>query len=313
MLLAALLIIRGICAVCSAPAGSLQAFNFNFIILGGDRPRNSYQNIMAQGLISSLKVNRTTLAHLSASQARRSALVCRPRHRSLRAVNPLAVAAPVKENESETKPSTSAPSNDTSSASISGRIVLESPEELKSTWEHRCWVGTTTLLMTATLVNGLAQVDTSGDALTAGAAIFAAYVLSDLGTGIYHWGVDNYGDGNTPMVGSQIAAFQGHHQRPWTITEREFCNNVHKVFKPAALPSAVLLASSFYAPLGWSVWSSTFLFLACMSQQFHAWSHMKKSELPSSVVTLQVLYLNLLYSFMYRLHIWLPVSIVKRM
>jgi hypothetical protein len=41
--------------------------------------------------------------------------------------------------------------------------------------------------------------------------------------------VDNYGDGSTPIVGAQIAAFQGHHQRPWTITEREFCNNLHKV------------------------------------------------------------------------------------
>lgn len=41
--------------------------------------------------------------------------------------------------------------------------------------------------------------------------------------------VDNYGDADTPVFGSQIAAFQGHHQRPWTITEREFCNNVHQV------------------------------------------------------------------------------------
>jgi len=41
--------------------------------------------------------------------------------------------------------------------------------------------------------------------------------------------VDNYGDGSTPIVGAQIAAFQGHHQRPWTITEREFCNNLYKV------------------------------------------------------------------------------------
>jgi hypothetical protein len=31
--------------------------------------------------------------------------------------------------------------------------------------------------------------------------------------GFYHWGVDNWGDGNTPLVGRQIAAFQGHHQR----------------------------------------------------------------------------------------------------
>jgi hypothetical protein len=52
---------------------------------------------------------------------------------------------------------------------------------------------------------------------------------ADFLTGVYHWSVDNYGDGSTPIVGSQIAAFQGHHQKPWTITEREFCNNVHKV------------------------------------------------------------------------------------
>lgn len=62
---------------------------------------------------------------------------------------------------------------------------------------------------------------------------------ADFLTGVYHWGVDNYGDGNTPIVGDQIAAFQGHHQRPWTITEREFCNNVHKV--PAALAPHPLL------------------------------------------------------------------------
>ena len=52
---------------------------------------------------------------------------------------------------------------------------------------------------------------------------------ADFLTGVYHWSVDNYGDGSTPVVGSQIAAFQGHHQKPWTITEREFCNNVYKV------------------------------------------------------------------------------------
>ena len=55
------------------------------------------------------------------------------------------------------------------------------------------------------------------------------WCCADFLTGVYHWSVDNYGSGATPLVGSQIAAFQGHHQKPWTITEREFCNNVHKV------------------------------------------------------------------------------------
>ena len=53
--------------------------------------------------------------------------------------------------------------------------------------------------------------------------------IADFGTGVYHWSVDNYGSGATPIVGDQIAAFQGHHQRPWTITQRQFANNLHKV------------------------------------------------------------------------------------
>ena len=162
----------------------------------------------------------------------------------------------------------------------SKKIVLESEEELKSTWEHRAWVGGSTLLMTATFFNGLSHADGLVDYFSLGFGTAMAYLLADLGTGIYHWGVDNYGDGNTPVFGGQIAAFQGHHQRPWTITEREFCNNVHKVFAPATPVAGVMWIGSCLHPGTWSVVASTFLFLACMSQQFHAWSHMKKSELP---------------------------------
>ena len=82
---------------------------------------------------------------------------------------------------------------------------------------------------------------TSAECFAAGSAEFSSCpevtfkhwlrcsVVVDLLTGVYHWGVDNYGDGSTPVLGEQIAAFQGHHKEPWTITEREFCNNVHKV------------------------------------------------------------------------------------
>jgi ubiquitin-conjugating enzyme E2 variant len=76
-------------------------------------------------------------------------------------------------------------------ASPSGRrVVLESDDELKSTWEQRAWVGAATLFMAGTMANGLAHVEDAGGALAAAAALGAAYVLSDLGTGIYHWGVD---------------------------------------------------------------------------------------------------------------------------
>ncbi|KAG7671734.1 putative Fatty acid desaturase 4, chloroplastic [Nannochloris sp. 'desiccata'] len=162
----------------------------------------------------------------------------------------------------------------------SGRVVLESEDELKSTWEQRAWVGGATALMGATFINGANHVHGDwGVAVQCAAAMYFAWSLGDLGSGLYHWGVDNYGDGNTPVFGSQIAAFQGHHKRPWTITEREFCNNVHKVFKPAAPVAGFLFAISPWTPAAFSVWSSSFLFLICMSQQFHAWSHMKRSQL----------------------------------
>ncbi|KXZ55581.1 hypothetical protein GPECTOR_2g1130 [Gonium pectorale] len=169
----------------------------------------------------------------------------------------------------------------------SSKWVIEEGENLKSTPEMRAWTWVSIAMIAATLEQATRQIAGPEDVVVFGGAVLLAYILADLGTGIYHWGVDNYGDGNTPVFGRQIAAFQGHHQRPWTITQREFANNLHQVFGPASYPAAGLLALSPVMPLGWNAWSSSFLFLVCMSQQFHAWSHMKKSELHPAVVALQ--------------------------
>jgi palmitoyl-[glycerolipid] 3-(E)-desaturase len=112
---------------------------------------------------------------------------------------------------------------------------------------------------------------------------------ADFGSGVYHWGVDNYGSGETKLVGPQIAAFQGHHRRPWTITEREFCNNCSLTFKPAGYAGTFFLVLSLAGATcaEWDVFAATASFFIAMSQQFHAWSHMKKSQLPAAVVALQ--------------------------
>jgi hypothetical protein len=107
--------------------------------------------------------------------------------------------------------------------------VIDESELLTSTPEHRLWTFGPMALIGASLGVALSHVQGAGDAATAAGAVLLAFALADLGTGIYHWGVDNYGDGSTPVFGRQIAAFQGHHQRPWTITQREFCNNLHQV------------------------------------------------------------------------------------
>lgn len=163
----------------------------------------------------------------------------------------------------------------------------EDPIKYSSTWEHRVWVWSTIGLLIATAVAGAGKVDDLPSFSAALLAAVGAYYLSDLLTGIYHWSVDNYGDGNTPVVGEQIAAFQGHHREPWTITERQFCNNVHKVFKPALPFAAMCLLASHWLPAWMDIGLSLGTGLTCMSQQFHAWSHMKRSQLPQSVIALQ--------------------------
>eukprot|EP00877_Chromochloris_zofingiensis_P007580 jgi/Chrzof1/3075/Cz12g10230.t1_FADA[v5.2] len=170
---------------------------------------------------------------------------------------------------------------------VSSKWALDENELLASTAEHRFWTLGTMGLMAAGFTQALQHMESGSDAGIIVAAFVVAYILADLGTGIYHWGVDNYGDGTTPVFGRQIAAFQGHHQKPWTITQRQFCNNVHQVFKPAAFPSACVLAVSHWMPLWAQAFLPSFLFLVCMSQQFHAWSHMKKSELPGYIIALQ--------------------------
>jgi palmitoyl-[glycerolipid] 3-(E)-desaturase len=120
-----------------------------------------------------------------------------------------------------------------------------------------------------------------------------SWILADFGSGVLHWAVDNYGNGRTPIMGSIIAAFQGHHAAPWTITKRGFANNVYKLCLPFGLlplsiltilttitdhqlinPNAILLVTSFCV-------------LEILSQEFHKWSHNTKHDNPNWVRTLQ--------------------------
>lgn len=177
-----------------------------------------------------------------------------------------------------------------SSAQVSAsrrNIRLLDGDSLESTNQHRAIVAGGLALMGGLFAVGAEQIHDAPAAVAALAAVASAFLTADLISGVYHWGVDNYGDGQTPVFGSQIAGFQMHHQRPWTITERQFANNVHKVFAPALPFTAACLAVSPLLP-GWaSTWLSTATFFTVMSQQFHAWSHMKKTELPAPVIALQ--------------------------
>ena len=89
-------------------------------------------------------------------------------------------------------------------------------------------------------------------------------------------------------MGNIIAAFQGHHSAPWTITERDFCNNVYKLCVPFGIPSmAVISTLAGSQHPGVTLFFTFFCAMEIMSQEFHKWSHMTKSEVPEYVNWIQ--------------------------
>ena len=107
------------------------------------------------------------------------------------------------------------------------------------------------------------------------ALTFSSWVAADFGAGVLHWSVDNYGNGRTPVLGGIIAAFQGHHSAPWTITERGFCNNVYKLCTPFGIAPMALI--SLLTGPSVTLFFTIFCALEIGSQEFHKWSHQLKS------------------------------------
>ncbi|KAM7498865.1 hypothetical protein LguiA_023279 [Lonicera macranthoides] len=164
------------------------------------------------------------------------------------------------------------------------RPVLDD-QILQSSWSHKAWLTTGCTTVLATLANSITNATGSQMWLEPILASLVGYVLADLGSGVYHWAIDNYGDTSTPIFGSQIEAFQGHHKWPWTITKRAFANNLHALARATTFVVLPIdLISHDSTLLGFvGVCSGCIMF----SQQFHAWAHGTKSKLPPLVVALQ--------------------------
>lgn len=108
-------------------------------------------------------------------------------------------------------------------------------------------------------------------------------VFGDLFSGVFHWSVDNYGNGKTPVLGPVIEAFQGHHGAPWTITYRPFANNVHKICK--ATIGLMLLTLVAHPSVYVQSFMVLFLNSQILSQEFHKYSHM--TQPPAIMAKLQ--------------------------
>jgi palmitoyl-[glycerolipid] 3-(E)-desaturase len=116
---------------------------------------------------------------------------------------------------------------------------------------------------------------TGGDASQLAACAAAAvggWVFADFGTAVYHWSVDNYGSKDTPLFGFQIAAFQGHHSSPWTITNREFANNLYRLTMPTS-PQMFALCFLPLPPVALAGASSALMWIV-LSQELHRQAHM---------------------------------------
>ncbi|KAJ6417364.1 hypothetical protein OIU84_003140 [Salix udensis] len=188
----------------------------------------------------------------------------------------------LRPNQPATEPQLVNPPNLVSPVSIPP--VLNDPS-LQSTWSHRSWVATgcvTVLVPLAKATVGAAHSHTWLEPMLAGCI---GFILADLGSGIYHWGIDNYGDGSTPVFGNQIEAFQGHHKWPWTITRRQFANNLHALARAVAF--VVLPIDLACNDPVMNAFAGVFSGCIMFSQQFHAWAHGTKSKLPPLVVALQ--------------------------
>lgn len=117
--------------------------------------------------------------------------------------------------------------------------------------------------------------------------IISSWIIADFGSGVLHWSVDNYGNGKTPIMGSIIAAFQGHHTAPWTITQRGFCNNVYKLCIPFGILPMIIINYIFNSSPYITFFMTFFCIFEILSQEFHKWSHQLPSESPKFVNTLQ--------------------------
>jgi ubiquitin-conjugating enzyme E2 variant len=143
------------------------------------------------------------------------------------------------------------------------------------------------LLASAFASPGVAAAAVAAPAAALGiflALVTAAWLAADLIVGLFHFFVDNYGSASTPVLGSVIDAFQGHHTQPWLITRGQFCTVVEG---PCMTQLPLQLAALACAGPAGRVFMASYAFWSVTAQLAHAWSHERRSQLPAAVRALQ--------------------------
>lgn len=127
-------------------------------------------------------------------------------------------------------------------------------------------------------------------------AIFAAILVSDFVSGIFHFLADNFGDETTPVFGPNvIGPFREHHVLPKAMTEHGFVEtngNNCLICLPAQAAVYVFLPAAASPLHAFAVLFLALFFVGIfLTNQFHKWSHV--DEPPAAVALLQRLRLIL--------------------
>jgi ubiquitin-conjugating enzyme E2 variant len=109
------------------------------------------------------------------------------------------------------------------------------------------------------------------------AAAPVAWAVADLLTGMVHWGLDTYGDPETPFIGPNfIEPFRQHHHEPEAMLDISGAENVGSAAM-LALPAQIGLVVASAAGLShWIVALGSICIVGTvLTNLFHRWSHME--------------------------------------
>ncbi|KAG8365079.1 hypothetical protein BUALT_Bualt18G0066900 [Buddleja alternifolia] len=163
----------------------------------------------------------------------------------------------------------------------------------KSTWTQRAWFasGCTTVLISLakSLIITISGAGTSTTTpLTWLRLTFAAllgYVLADLGSGIYHWAMENYGSPETPVVGFIVKSFLDHHRHP---LEHNKCDIASLLYRVATVATAVVMPVNMFSNDPVLLWFVGVLWgFGIFNVKIHVWAHTPRRNLPPLVAALQ--------------------------
>src|SRR5215510_3881027 len=130
----------------------------------------------------------------------------------------------------------------------------------------------------------IAYVDLPGPLVLA--AMLAAWIATDLFSGLVHWGFDSFGSIRTPILGRQfIQPFREHHVDERAITRHGFAET-NGASCLAAFPAVGAAALVPLASPAWGFAQAFLLFGALgvlATNQCHKWAHSDPARVPRAV------------------------------